>query len=214
MVKNVNEKIDLKRIEQKIFAEFMIDGITEILAGIFLIFSPLIFLRPYFVAFIPLIILFGYYGTEFIRERLVYPRIGRVEFKHEADTEDFSVKRSLLDFLLLILGAILITFTTMFIVEGEILDLDIWYKWVPLLFGLIMFGPSLYLVEKTGNRYNYFFGVFCTLLGLLFSIISIPGEIVGFFLYFIVLGTLILFFGIIKYIRFIRKYPVITIEEE
>ncbi|MFX0181998.1 MAG: hypothetical protein ACFE95_02855 [Candidatus Hodarchaeota archaeon] len=210
----MNEKIDLKEIEQKTFAEFMIDGITEILAGILLIFSPILFLRPYFVVFIPFIILFGHPVTELIRERLVYPRIGRVEFKHEADTEDFSVKKSLVEFLLLILGAILITFTTMFIVEGEIFDLELWYKWFPLLFGLIMFGPSLYLVEKTGNRYNYFFGIFCTLLGLIFSIISIPDEIIGLFLYFIVLGTLILFFGIIKHIRFIRKFPVITIEEE
>jgi hypothetical protein len=214
MVKNVNETIDLKRIEQRTFAEFMIDGITEILVGILLIFIPIIFLKPIFVVFIVFIILFGHPVIEFIRERLVYPRIGRVEFKPDEDKEDFSVKKSLLEFLLLILGAILITFTSMFIVEGEILTLTSWYKWIPLFFGLIMFGPSLYLVEKTGNRYNYFFGIFCTLLGLLFSIVSFPDEKIGMLLYFIVLGALILFSGIIKYIRFIQKYPIISIEEE
>ncbi|MFX0173538.1 MAG: hypothetical protein ACFE9L_16730 [Candidatus Hodarchaeota archaeon] len=210
----MNTKIDLKELEQKTFNEFMIDGTTEILVGLVLFFIPILFLRPFFVVFIPFFIFFGHPITEFIRERLVYPRIGRVEFKHEEDKEDFSIKGSLLEFLLFLIGAILITFVAMFIVEGDILDLDIWYKWFPLLFGLIMFGPSLYLVEKTGNRYNYFFGLFCTLLGLIFSIISFPDERIGLILYFIVLGTLILFFGIIKYIRFTRKYPVITIKEE
>ena len=42
MVTILNEKIDLKEIEQKAYHEFMIDGITEILAGLFLIFTPLL----------------------------------------------------------------------------------------------------------------------------------------------------------------------------
>lgn len=214
MVLNLNEKIDLKEIERQTFYELMIDGITELLAGLVFIFVPILFFNPIFVAFTPLIFLFGPHIIDSIRERTTYPRLGRVELKTEVDSEDISVKRALLEFSTLLLCSIIITFIVMFIVEGEIINFQLWYKWVPLLFGLIMFGPSLFLVEKTGQQRYYLFGIFTTIIGLFFSIIVFPDEKVGLFLYFVTLGALSIIIGIIKYISFIRKYPVIDIEEE
>ena len=158
--------------------------------------------------------MFGFFGVEKIRERTTYPRIGRVEFKREDEKADYSVKKSLLVFVVFILATVLITFTVMFFVEGEILAAHLWYKWVPLLFGLIMFGPSLFLVEKTGQRLYYLFGGFATILGFVFSIQTFPDVKVGMYLFFVVLGIFELFFGISKYFWFIRNYPVIAIEEE
>ncbi len=210
----MNEEIDLKEIEQKTYHEFMIDGITETLAGIILIFTPLFILNPIFVVFVPFFILFNRHIIETIRERTTYPRIGRVEFILEEDKGDFSVKRTFLEFSLFILVTVLVTFTMMFIFEGEILDASLWYKWVPLLFGLIMFGPSLFLVEKTGQRRYYLFGLCSTIFGLLFSVLTFPDVKDGMFLYFFVLGIIIMFLGISRYIWFIRNYPVVHIEEE
>ncbi|MFX0202538.1 MAG: hypothetical protein ACFFCW_41050 [Candidatus Hodarchaeota archaeon] len=210
----MNETIDLEKIEQKTFGEFMIDGFTEILAGLLLILMPLFYSKSIFIVFLVFFVLFSHLGVEKIRERTTYPRIGRVEFKRDDEKADYSVKKSLLDFLLLLLATVLITFTVMYFVEGEILASHLWYKWVPLTFGLIMFGPSLYLVEKTGQRRYYLFGVFATILGFVFSIQTFSDVKVGMYLYFVVLGIFVLFFGISKYIWFIRNYPVILIEEE
>lgn len=209
----MNEKLDLRKIEQQTFHEFMIDGITEILVGLVLLFVPVLLLMPVFVVFIPFFILFGAEPLlDFIRERTTYPRIGRVELKTEL--EDFSVKRSVLEFLVLILGAVVITFIAMFIVEGEITNLQLWYKWIPLCFGLIMFGPSLFLVEKTGQQRYYLLGAFTTIIGFFFSILNFPDEKMGMFLYFFTLGIIAIIIGIVRYNSFIRKYPIIEVEEE
>ncbi|MFW9996056.1 MAG: hypothetical protein ACFFD4_28710 [Candidatus Odinarchaeota archaeon] len=212
----MNEKGNLEEYEQKAFGETMIDGITEILAGILLLSLPVIFAHPYLVVFIALFVIYGQFALDFIRERTTYPRIGRVELKIEENPA--TVKRSLLELLLLLLGSILITFMTMIIVEGGIPALESvyesLYRWIPLCFGLIMFGPSLYLVEKSGNRYYYLVGIFTSLLGLLMAVLAFPGEKDGLYLYFIILGSLSLITGIARHILFIRKYPVIDMEEE
>ena len=191
----------------------MIDGITEILLGIVLIFMPLLFTIPIFVVSVPFLLLYGPLIIESIRERTTYPRLGRVEFKQDAKKEDYSIKRSLLEFLLFILAAIVIAFITMILIEGEFQS-SLIYKWMPLLFGLIMFGPSLYLVDKTGLQRYYFLGVFSTILGFFFSVFEFPDEMLGLYFYFFTLGVLSIILGIIRYIRFIQTYPVIQMEEE
>ncbi|MFW9904959.1 MAG: hypothetical protein ACFFFH_11545 [Candidatus Thorarchaeota archaeon] len=210
----MNEKIDLKQIEKQTYQEFMIDGITEILSGIVLIFLPVFICIPIFVVFIPFFLLFGAEPLfESIRERTTYPRLGRVEFKPDTEKEDYSIKKSLLEFLFLILGAFIITLLMMIMVERDF-DLSLIYKWIPFLFGLIMFGPSLFLVDKTGQQRYYFLGVLSTILGFSFSLLDFPDNIIRLFLYFFILGVLMIILGIIRYIRFIQKYPVIQTEEE
>ncbi|MFX1252623.1 MAG: hypothetical protein ACFFCZ_13540 [Promethearchaeota archaeon] len=204
--------VDLEKIEQQTFGESMIDGIAEILMGIILLSVPIIILHPYFVVFLVLFILFGMPVIDAIRERVTYPRIGRVELRTEE--EPYDVKRAILTFLLFLVGIILVTGTAMFIIDGEILNPYLWYKWSPFLFGLLMFAPSLFLVEKTGKWYYYLFGLFSTVLGFLFSIVDFPDNFLGIFLFFLVLGVIALLIGIVKYIRFIRKYPVIEMEGE
>ncbi|MFX1538427.1 MAG: hypothetical protein ACFFDI_29905 [Promethearchaeota archaeon] len=204
--------VDLEKIEQQTFGESMIDGIMEILLGIVLLSIPFIILRPYFVVFLVFFILFGKPVIDSIRERVTYPRIGRVELRTEEEPVD--VKRTILTFLLFVLGIIIVTGTAMLIIEGEIFNLDLWYKWIPFAFGLLMFGPSLFLVEKTGKWYYYLFGGFSTLLGFLIAILDFPDRFAGISLFCLVLGVISLVIGIIKYIRFIRKYPVIEMEGE
>lgn len=210
----VNEKINLKQIEQTQYAESMIDGIIEILMGLLLLFCPLFFFKPYFVVFVPLFILFGKQIIDSIRDRTTYPRIGRVELRTEIETDSYSVKKSVLELLFLLVGALTVTFLAMFIIEGTILEISLWYKWIPLMFGLIMFGPSQYLVENTGRRVYYLFGVFNTIFGFSLSLITFPDIFLGMSLYFMTLGIIVLLYGVIKYIKFVRTYPVIDTGED
>ncbi len=210
----MSEKINLKAIEQKTYNELMKDGITEILIGLILIFCPIFFIAPFMVVFYFFPIFFGNAILTFIRERTTYPRIGRAELRLGEEKEDYSVKKNILVFFLFIVIIISIAVSIMFIVEGEIHDISILYKWVPFAFGLIMFGPSLYLVDKTGQKSYYLLGFFPTVLGLIFSLIVFPNTKFGLYLYFIVFGILMLILGIIRFVWFVRTYPVIPIEEE
>ena len=213
-VNYLNNKVDLKELEQKTYNEFLIDGITEFLAGLLLLFSPLFLLSPIFVVFVPLLLFIGPQALEYIKQRTTYPRIGRVEFKEQEKLDDFSIKKSLREVLALFLVVFILTLTFMMAFEGEILHIYLWYSWVPFMFGLLMFGPSLFLVEKTGQRYYYIFGIFSSLLGLQISILDFPDIFDGMILYFFILGLLVLILGVIKYIWFIRHYPIIDLEED
>ncbi len=213
-VNDLNKKLNLQELEQRTVNEFLIDGITEILVGLILLFTPLFFLTPIFVVFVPFLLFLAPQAIDKIRQRTTYPRIGRVEFKEIEKLEDYSVKKSLLEVFLLFLIAFTITFLFMIVFEGRILEISLWYSWVPLLFGLIMFGPSLYLVEQTGQKYYYLFGSFSSILGLLISILDFPNLLDGLFMYFFVLGILVLLLGCIKLLWFIHKYPVINTKEE
>ena len=210
----MSEKINLKAIEQKTYNELMKDGITEILIGVILIFCPIFYIAPFLVVFYFIPIFFGNKIMIFIRERTTYPRIGRVELRMEEEKEDYSIKKTILVFFLFLVIVISITLSIMFIVEEEIQDLSILYKWVPFGFGLIMFGPSLYLIDKTGQKSYYLLGFFSAVLGLIFSLVVFSDAKFGLFLYFIVFGILILVLGILRFAWFVRIYPVIPIEEE
>ncbi len=120
----------------------------------------------------------------------------------------------MIEVFLLLLIATTITCVSMIIFEGKILEISLWYGWVPLMFGLIMFGPSLYLVEQTGQKYYYLFGLFSSMIGLIISILDFTDVMDGLFMYFFVLGILVLLLGCSKLIWFMHKYPVIDIEEE
>jgi hypothetical protein len=213
-VKLLNDKINLKELEQKTYNEFLIDGIPEIFTGLILVFMPLFLLNPIFVAFMVFYLFLGPHIFEYIRQRTTYPRIGRVEFREDESRENYSVKRTALEFLIFLSVVILVTFTVMFVFEGTILEISLWYSWVPFTFGLIMFGPSAFLVEKTGRRYYYVFWLFSSFLGFAISLLNFPDIWDGMFLYFFMLGILVMILGIMKYFWFIRNYPIIELEEE
>ena len=209
----MNDKINLKDLEQKTHREFLIDGVTEILLGLILLFIPIFFLNPIFIVFTPFLLFVSPQVLDFIRQRTTYPRIGRVEFKEEGTSDTTSVKKSLLEFLIFLMVVFSLTIVCMLIFEGKILDISSWYSWVPFVFGLIMFGPSLYLVEKTGLRYYYIFGIFSSLLGLRISLLEFPGKFDGMYMYFFILGVLAIIIGLFRYFWFIRNYPRINLEE-
>jgi hypothetical protein len=83
-----------------------------------------------------------------------------------------------------------------------------------MIFGWIMFGPSIYLVESTGFRRYYLFGILATSLGFVFSVLSFNDIYLRLFVYFEVMGFSILVLGIARLLLFIKKYPVLEQEEE
>jgi hypothetical protein len=210
-VLSLNEEINIDKLEKELIKDTMVDGLTEIFMGVIFLLMPIVLQNPIFVVFYAFVPLVSRFLLDTVRYRTTYPRIGRIELKEEVDIH---VRKSLTELLMLLTFALILTGMSMVIVEGRILEIENWYKWVPMLFGLIMFGPSIYLAEKTGQKNYYLLGIVATLLGVGFSITDFPTSKDGMYLYFYALGVISVLFGILRFIVFMRRYPIITDHED
>ncbi|MHA1990001.1 MAG: hypothetical protein ACW981_00565 [Candidatus Hodarchaeales archaeon] len=203
----MHNNIDLEKIKQTTFQDMNKDGLVYIFAGLMLLFTPFFYFNPAFVVFIILLVFFSVSVVEYIKNRITYPRIGRVELK--VDFGEKSIRRNLLELILLLFIAITITLLILLLFEGDPLNIYDWGRFIPLLFGLIMFGPSVYLVENTGLRRYYLFVIFASTLGFAFSMISFDDLYLRIFLYFQTMGLTLFILGIVILGLFIKKYPVL-----
>jgi hypothetical protein len=205
----MNEEQDLKTIEQESFRELMQDGFTEIMAGtIFLVF-PAIIAKP---AFVPFFVLFYIFFlpqfVEVVRKKYVYPRIGYVKLREE---EPFKVTAGVvITVILMIAGGIILIYA----IATEIISSELVYRWVPAFFGLIMWAPSVYLKNKTGQNRYYLFGALMTITGFIVGFAYfLPVEVVT-AVYALSWGLAFFVLGVIRAALFIRKHPVIDSPED
>ena len=81
-----------------------------------------------------------------------------------------------------------------------------------------MFGPSTYLVSKTGSNKYLLFGISTTCLGLVVSALSsiyLPMDYYGgILMYCLILGLTFGIGGLIKFAHFTRAYPVLQGPED
>ena len=199
----------MKEVEQISYRATMQDGFAELLTGlIFLVFPVMLFEPAIVTFFVVFYILFMPRFVDTIKRRHVYPRVGYVKPREE---EPPKLSIGVAVFVLLIFISIIAVFYTLSI---GIIDRSFIYNWLPTVFGFIMWGPALYLRDRTGQTRYYLLGVLPTLTGAAVSISpSIPAEVamvffmVGWGLAFLVLGT-------VKFALFIRKYPVVDTPED
>jgi len=206
-----NEQINFKEISQKIHQTGYVDGFVFIFLGIILMITAgvvnftlasLGLVIVSFVVFIPL--------TEFLRRRFTYPRMGHFKIKTEKPSEIFP------GMILFVVALIVVSLVIIFILEGGNVDEfydNIWEYW-PIIFGLIMFGPSLDIVDKTGQVRFYGMGIFSTLFGMFIFFLDFPHPRDGFTVYLLILGLISIIIGFIIFIRFIQLYSIIPEEKE
>jgi hypothetical protein len=205
----MNEHQDLKAIEQESYRESIQDGLTEFLMGlIFLIFPILIFKASFVSIFVVFYIIFMPQVVEAFRRKYTYPRIGYVKL-HEDEPPRLSLGVAMV--VLLIFVIIITIFYALF---TDLIDRYFIYRWIPAVFGFIMWGPSLYLKEKTGQYRFYLFGLLMSVTGIIvglanFSTVEIQGT-----LYMVSWGIVFVIIGLVRFLLFIRKYPVLEIPED
>jgi hypothetical protein len=204
----MNEQ-NLVEIEQKSYRELMQDGITETLLGLVLLVFPGIIHRsslvPIFVVFY---IIFMPYLIEGFRKRYVYPRIGYVKLKEE---EPPKLSLGVAMVVLLIFVSVIVFLYSFSI---GLIDMYFIWRWLPTVFGFITWGPSIYLKEKTGQNRFYLLGTLMTVTGIVISLSpSIPADI-ALITYMVSWGLFFLVLGLVRFLLFIRKYPVIDTPED
>ena len=115
-------------------------------------------------------------------------------------------------------SAIFISFIILWLIftgddPRSLYDYENWYRFMPIIFGLVMFGPSLDMVDKTGQKRYYSLGAFATILGVIivWLDLSIPKD--GLTIYLLLLGSISCIVGVVTFVKFIKNYPIIEKSE-
>ena len=196
-------------IEQESYRESMQDGLTEALLGLVFLALPLLLLESGFLPiFVIFYILFMPKIIEAFRKRYTYPRIGYVKL-HEDEPPKLSLGVAMVVLLIFV-----IIIAVLYSVYIDLIDRSFIYRWLPAVFGFIMWGPSLYLKDRTGQNRYYLFGLLMSVTGITiglanFSTVEIQGS-----LYMISWGLAFIILGLLRFLFFIHKYPVLDNPED
>ena len=194
---------DLMKVEQATTRYSMQDGFVPIFMGLILIVTSGAIWASWLSAYIALFVVFGPQLLETFRERYTYPRIGYVKLRGEESST--RIGAGILGFIVICL---IISLISMYLVHGTI-TAELFYVWAPAWFGMIMIGPSLYLVEKTGSRIYYFFGIMTVITGFTFALLSFDPVLLGFSLYLLGWGLVMTSIGLVTFLSFIRRFPIL-----
>ncbi|MGY5865053.1 MAG: hypothetical protein RTV41_10655 [Candidatus Thorarchaeota archaeon] len=204
---------DLVKLEQNAFRDSMKDGVAETLAGFMFILTAIIFHQPSFVGiFVVFYLLLLPRLVEAFRQKHTYPRIGYVKLK----TNESDVR--LLPFLLLLMIVTSLTGIATQILTGDVFNIYNWAKLIPFAFGLLMFGPSVYLVEKSRSKIYWLFGAITSILGLIIAYLSLLFPTIhyldGALAFFMLIGVALAIGGLLKLAYFLRTYSILDSQED
>ncbi|MHA1902649.1 MAG: hypothetical protein ACXADL_14195 [Candidatus Thorarchaeota archaeon] len=209
----MNDDNYLQEMEQKAFRDTMRDGFTELFAGFFFVLAAAMIYKSIFVAiFVAFYIIFFPQLLPRLREKYTNPRIGYVKPRVE------NIEMNPRALLLFVIAVVVIGGIATTLMTSDVLNIYNWITMLPFIFGMIMFGPSVYLIEKTGLRRYLIFGVTTSISGLLFSYYTLifpplsPYD--GILAFCLILGAGFLLLGLITFIRFIRNNPIIDLQED
>jgi uncharacterized membrane protein HdeD (DUF308 family) len=204
----MGEKIDVRKIQQKVFRDSMRDGVTEMITGVLLLCASLMFVNSGFTVLYLLSVIYLNKGMQRIREKYIHPRMGYVELKREEPAKTVG------GILLYFFAVGLLMYAALYLAEGGLPSSDALYRWTPTFIGLMFLGAMLYLRDKTGSTAVLAWAAYAIALGLVFSIYEFTSPKGGVTLYTMTMGVSFLLVGFIKFRRFLTINPVIHEMEE
>lgn len=200
----MNDKVDLKKIEQKSWSQLNQDGLIEIMQGFLLIIISLAVIKPALISFWVVFFIVSLPLLERIRKRVTYPRIGYAKLAEEEPKK--TALGMALYFIICIAAVALISA----ILAGG-WDWDMFRRWTPALGGFIFSGGMIFAASKSGSIRYYFYMVLTAGLGIAISLLNLEGY-AGLPVLLFSLGAVLLPCGAVLLLRFTRKYPLPEVE--
>ncbi len=211
----MSDNADILELEQETYRYSMQDGLAEIFAGLgFIIIAWMIesrdirsygfFSSP--VIFI-LLIVFRTPILEKLRRKVTYPRIGYVQVHQDEPSPPVVIM------LFFVLTMVVVVPLALVVILSDISFYDTLWKYMPVSLGMVMIPAGFALVEKTGDRRYFAFGLLGVTTGLIFALLEFEPPRAGTVLYILGWGVVIILVGLTTFIRFIRKYPIIDPDE-
>lgn len=196
----MNEKISLKQIERKAYTSYHQDGILDILTGVSILgFAAVVIADMIYLGWMFFFLAISIYASA--KKVLTVPRIGFVKFPQQRTKVAIQA--------LVILGVLSNVLGLITFIQVESGSTPLWLLFAIENYMLVIgvFGATLFCIVgytlRAQRTYAY---------ALLTLIIFVTGHFLYYPLqyYLILLGTLILLFGLALLIRFIRRYPLST----
>ena len=201
------EQLDLGRLERDVYRDYFQDGLVEMLTGAYLLLIglglPIGGAVPFF-----LFLLLGYARLlRALKTRLVHPRTGYVELR-EGDPQP--LPQFVLGSLVLSLVALVATL----IVVGVIARPAMWYRWMPILFGIWLAGIWLGLGLRIGLLRYYLLACVALIAGLAIPFVSLDEKLGHLGLLLAVVGATALIGGGITLLRYLHHHPRLPKEDD
>ena len=193
-------EIDLKNIEQKTFKQSQQDGLMELVMGIcmFAISTRMFSRFLIFMLALP-VFLFGPL-LALMRRRFTHPRIGYVKLIPDKP-------KTVITGILLVSLVVIAVMAVVFFFFGDVGDINLWMRWCPFWGGTVLAGMFSSLASKSGAARYYIFAVWSLLSGIVLSMFEFHAVETGTLLYFAVMGGLLVPFGLVQFVMFLRKHP-------
>jgi hypothetical protein len=196
------DKIDLKQVERNLLRDFLQDGLTEMLFGACFLFLGLLLPQHGGLVVFPILLLaFSAPLTMGLKKHFTYPRTGYVAFRQvDPGPVPWFVLGSL------VLG--LVALVAVLVTAGVIADPGRWYRWMPIFFGIWLSGMFLGLgLQVRLVRYYVVAGV-ALVGGPLAALLPLSGKLANIGLFFAAVGVVLLAWGVLAFVRFLRIHPV------
>ena len=195
------EPIDLSKVERNLFRDFLQDGLADMLLGAAFLFIGLLLPRGGVVAFVAIGLLFYTPLLRALKRRFTYPRAGYVELRQADPTPLpwFTLGAAVLG---------LVTLIAVLIAAGAIAHPALWYRWMPIFFGIWLAGIFLGLgLNVRLARYYVMAGV-ALAAGPACALLPLSGKLANIGLFFAVAGAVPLAWGAVVFLRFLLENPV------
>jgi hypothetical protein len=175
--------------------------------GLMIIAIGFLLVNSTFVVYVALLIIFPPVLKERIREKYTYPRIGWVKLKEDSESP-YGPYWAV--FAIVLLVAIILVVASARI-ENELLDLAA--RWTPLIMGIGLLQPFIVLVQRSGLKGYYGVGAIIAVFGAFFAFLEFDTSLLRMSVYLLVVGGFLFLAGLASLVRFVRKYPVLNLED-
>jgi hypothetical protein len=196
----MKQEINVKKIEQNTFRDSQRDGLMEFVMGICLLAMSTRLLSRVLIGMFPLAMLLFRPVLSAMRKRFTYPRTGYVKLVDEKPKDAIAG-------IALITLIVIAVLAVAFILFADVRDFGLWLKWVPLWAGVVLAIMFVSLAAKSGATRYYIFALYSLLAGLVLSLLQFVKVETGTLLYFLAMGAFLTLFGMLLFLRFLRKYP-------
>jgi len=215
----MTEETSLETVEQDSVRELTQDGFIEFNFGVLLLLFFNIIYRPsastIFEAWFNLslvilclfYIIFAFSFYKGFKKKYVYPRIGYAKLRAVHSSK--AILGAITIFILAVAEEIIL----IYIISIDVVTIDWVYRWIPAFFGLAACTFSFLLKYRTGQNRYYLLGVLMTITGFAAVLADFISTDMALTMYFDGWSIAILVLGAIKFVLFIRKYPITNTPE-
>jgi hypothetical protein len=201
------QNVDIKEIEQKTHRQSQQDGLMEFVMGLCLLGMSTRLISPILIVMFPISMLAFRPTLQALRRRFTYPRIGYVKLIPDKPKDVIAA-------IAIVTLIVVVAMAVAFALLADVRDFGLWMKWVPLWGGTVLAGMFSSFGSKSGCPRYYVFAVWSLMSGLGLSILNFEPVETGTLLYLLVMGLVLVPWGLLVFIRFLRKYPALATELE